>query len=481
MSEAGSPAGRSLLRYRLIRIPLKLVLGAAVFGVAVFAAAALYNTFDADLSAEATALLAPQPMGNPDDNNGFIAFLGMQAPKGQDPMDWGRKAAAAFAAQARPGFTESPAWREATRSQITNLEAWNRWCSPDCLTEAKRDGKAVAMRLADSDNIELLARYRVVRAAPEFADIYAGELLFDTPGNYVALDAGATLALAEGAMKAIAGNPGALVTELEREVAFHRRIITGGRVRVSVLNGETMLTRDLLAVSALLRSGGAALTPYRSRLHALTRPPSSVTAIRPAFRHAAHEEVNWALHYHKFLRGSSEYSIQQYDTSPIMIWALDLFVRPNETANLVAARMNAEASIADVPAAQFEREAAAIRAANDALLTQPWYALWLHNPVGKQWALALTVRLGNDAARMHDLQALERMVDLQMTLAERGVTDSAAIAAFVAAEGAKSHPDPYTEKAFAFDPVQRLLSFEPRAKEHANDDLKKRDGGKITL
>lgn len=48
--------------------------------------------------------------------------------------------------------------------------------------------------------------------------------------------------------------------------------------------------------------------------------------------------------------------------------------------------------------------------------------------------------------------------------------------AFIAGEGAKSYPDPYTGKPFAFDPAKRLLSFEPRAKGGIGGDLKKRYG-----
>lgn len=70
------------------------------------------------------------------------------------------------------------------------------------------------------------------------------------------------------------------------------------------------------------------------------------------------------------------------------------------------------------------------------------------------------------AARAHDLGALGRMVDLQAALAERGIADSAAIAVFVAGEGAKSHTDPYTGQAFRFDPQTRQLSFKPRAAQH---------------
>jgi hypothetical protein len=443
---------------------------------------AAYNAFDEDLSAEAKALLAPPPMGKMEDQNGFIAFLGMVAPKGQDQMAWGRKSAAAYTAQAQPGFTRTAEWKEITRPHI-KVPVVTKWCRPevrDCLAEAKTDGDALAKRLAEGDNAELLARYRKVREAPGFSDLYMGALTMDSPSAYSALRAGASLAFADIAAKAGAGDLDEAVAELEREVTFHRRIITGGRTLVTVLTGETMLAHDLLMISELLRSGGEQIVPYHGRLRDLIRPQISAAVIQPAFRLMAHEKVNWAKGWRMFLRDSGSLLALTHDARPLENWIMSLFIRPNETANVVAAIMTAEAAIAGVPAARFNHEAAAIRKANSVLLERPWYAEG-RNPVGKDVAELVIGQLADYAARMHDLQALERVVDLQATLAGSGITDPAAIAGFVAGEGAKSHTDPYTGKAFSFDPEKRLLSFETSTKGRWSGDLKKRHGGKAAI
>lgn len=478
MAVPGNFAIRSVLQHRFIRLPLKLALGLAVAGVAGFVAVAIYNAFDEDLSAQAQALLAPPAMGKIEDKNGYIAFLGLVAPKGYDQMEWGRKAAVAFTAQAQPGFTRTPEWKEATRSHIQVPKAQKQWCTPearDCLAEAKTGGEALAKRLAEGDNAELLARYRKVRAALEFSELYMGALMLDIPSSYFALRAGASLVLADIALKAGAGDFEAAVAELEREVAFHRRIIGGGRILVTVLSGEAMLARDLLTISELLRTSGGRIAPYHARLRELTRPQASTATLQPAFRAIAHEKVNWAQHWRTFLRDNADIVRFGHEGQAWENLVLSFFIRPNETANVVASFMTAEASIAGVPAAQFDQEAARIRNANDALLERPWYAEG-SNPVGKGMVELATVRLADYASRMNDLQALERMVDLQATLAARSITDTAAIAAFVAGEGVQSRADPYTGKAFAFDPDKRLLSFEPRVKGRWSGDLMKRYG-----
>lgn len=483
MTETGNSGVRALLQKSFIRIPLKLALWLIVFAIVAFAGTVVYNAFDEDLSAEAKALLAAPPMGAIDDKNGYIAFLGMVAPKEQDQMEWGRKAAAAFTAQGQPGFARTPEWKEATKSHVKVSETQKKWCTPevrDCLAEAKSGNAAIAKTLAEGDNALLLTRYRKVRDSATFADLYMGANLAADMPEYSAFAAGALLSLAENSMQFHAGNLDAVVAELEREVAFHRRMIADGRS--TVLSGGNMLARDLLTISELLRSGGERVAPFRVRLSALTRPQISAVTLRPLFRLTAHEMVTFGHRIRAIMRDNGGWMLSKdlssSNTSPLQDWALSLLARPNATANLVAATMTAQASIADVQAAQFDHEIGVIRLAQQKLLERPWYAE-LSNPVGKGFAEVAEIDPGEYAARMHDLQALERMVDLQMTLAARGVNEAAAIAAFVAGEGAKSHPDPYTGKAFVFDPEKRLLSFESRVthpKSRWGAELEKRYG-----
>ena len=476
MVETGKSAFRSFFSHRIVRIPLQIVLGLAGLVAAVVAAAAIYNAFDEDLTPEAKAMLAPPPMGKVEDRNGYVAFLGLVAPKGQDQMEWGRKAAAAFTAQAQPGFTRSAEWEKATRSHIKIPADRNKWCRPDCLSEAKSDGGAVARRLADPDNAELLARYRKVREAPEFAELYVGERVASFPRSHPALYAGSALSLSEAAGKANAGDPEALVAELEREVAFHRRMVDNGRMLITVMAGQSGLTRDLLVISEMVRfDAGSKLAGYGPRLRALTRPQVSAKALQPGFRFEAHEGVSWAKDWRQLLRETATPLPDNLQLSSN--WTQSLFIRPNETINRVAALMRNEAAIADAATDQFDRQAAAIDAARNELLARPLYAE-AFNPVGKSVAeLVANSRLAPYAARMNDLQALERMVDLQVSIATSGPVAPDAVAAHVAGESAPR--DPYTGKPFAFDPATRLLSFEPRAKIWG--DMKKRYGGKVAI
>jgi hypothetical protein len=468
---------------RTLRLALKAVLSLAAVAILGFLAVVLINAVDEDLSADARTLLAPPQMGKIENSNGFVAFLGIVAPKDQDQMEWGRKAAAAYAAQAQPGFVQSAEWKEATRAHIGRTARGGvpkPWCTPearDCLADATRDGAAVAKVLEAGDNALFLARYRKAREGASFADVYIGANVAANLPPYWSLIHGASLAHADAALKLAAGNVEAAVAELEREVAFHRKIIAGGRTVVAVMIGNRLLSRDLLTISELARSDGGRIAPYRARLSALARPQASAAALEPAFRFEAHTWANFAHGIRTILRDNRGWMLRDgaiVDLSPAYNWALSLLALPNQSANLVAAMAMIDASITGVPPQQFDAKVKEVAAAKARQLTRPWYSK-LRNPVGKE-NFEDGPNLASYAARMYDLQALERMTSLQIALAERGISDAAAVAAFVAGEGAQSYADPYTGKPFAFDPTKRLLSFEPRAKGGVDRDLKTRYG-----
>lgn len=480
-------AGSAAPKHTLIRRLFKLVLGIAAVGVLAVVALLALNAIDEDLSPEATALLAAPTMGKVEDGNGFVAFLGMAAPKDRDQMAWGRKAAAAYMAQAQPGFKRDAAWEEATRQHIYAADpktkrARKPWCVPeerDCLAEAKRDGEALARLVADEENALLLERYRRTREAAAFADLYIGPNPAASLPGYSMLMAGASLSLGGIGLKVEAGDFDAAVAELEREVSFHRRIIAGARTIIAAMIGNRLLTRDLLTISELLRTDAARIAPYRERLAALTRPQTSAASLKEGIRFEAHTWVTLAHNVRRILRDNGGWMLSDSladNMSPLANWLKSLLALPNQTANRVAALSATSVGIADAPAAQFDARAKEIRAASagSAWSAEPWYAR-LRNPIGKE-IFGDVVDLAPYAARMNDLLALERMVDLQLALAARGIGDPPAIAAHVAGEGAQSHPDPYTGKAFSFDPEKRLLYFTPRAKGGLRFDRKNGHG-----
>lgn len=187
---------------------------------------------------------------------------------------------------------------------------------------------------------------------------------------------------------------------------------------MAVMIGSRLLSRDLLTISELVRGDGERIAPYRARLAALARPQASAAALEPAFRFEAHTWTTFAHRIRMILRDNGGWMLRGDIHSPALNWAESLFALPNQTANLVVATAKIEISIAAAPAAQFDAKVKEIDAAKTSQLAWPWYSK-LRNPVGKANFEDIAT-FPPYAARMHDLQALERMTSLQIALAELG-------------------------------------------------------------
>lgn len=472
----------------LVRRMLRIVNAFALVTLALVAGMVGYNAIDEDLTPEARALLAVPAMGAIDDGNAYVAFIGMSAPAGQDTRAWGRKAAEAYAAQAKPGFQSDDAWKAARKPQLQATKAAADWCKPEaraCLALARDSSEASAKLLAEPANAELLQRYRRVREIPVYADLYLGTSYLAELPPFQRLTEGATLARIDIALKANAGEFDAALAELEREAAFHRRMAVEGRSIISVLIGSTLVARDLLLLSELIAMGGERLAPHRARVQALAGVPVGAGGLKAGAAIESHMAVVFAQQYRAMLRdggaGPMFSSILSQEPSRISSWAASLLVRSNETTNLTAQVHAAESMVLNAPASGFEAARQQAKAARKVLLERPWYTE-IFNFGGKSMVALFTPEYGDYAARLHNLEALRRMVALQAAIAERGAGDAAAIAAFVAGEGAKALPDPYTGAAFAFDGATRLLSFEPKGGGGSwMVELKNRHKGRIAI
>jgi hypothetical protein len=453
--------------------------------VAILLVVAAVNLIDEDLKPETTALMAQPPMGKPDEKNGYVDFLGMNAPAGQDPAAWGRKAAQAYGAQADPAFKKTPEWENATKSHlVATKEA--AWCNPeklDCIALAREKGDALKPLLALAPHPELLARYRVAREKPDFADISIGTDPLSSLPAFQRLVEAAALTRLDIALKAAAGELEPAVAELEREIAFHRKMLADGRTLITVMVGNTLLVRDLLVASELLRMGGDVVTPFRGRLRAAVGFPVDMKSMDVAVRNESSmglSFVNGLRAKMRDERAKGMFNALGVAPASTSSWWLSWLVRENETLNLLAALYANEIATLKVPAAGFNDARKAAKDKKDALTQRPWYGEVV-NPVGKGMAEAMLPSYPSYIARMHDLEALRRMVHLQGMLAEAGIDEPAAMAAYLAGDGAKAGANPFTGKPFDFDQAKKRLSFDPVGTGSFMAELKKRMDGKAAI
>lgn len=474
--ESGRPRSwlRVLLWVVLTPVALFAVALAAIIGI---------NLVDEELKPETAALMAAPALGKVDEQNGYVDFLGMGAPPKADIAAWGREIAKAYAAQAEPGFRLTPQWEAQVKAHIQATREAAGWCTlqtEDCLALAKlgRDS-----RLANPQNDEVLRRYRIVREKPVFADVPGGSDMLSRLPDYSQLTNGAALARFDIAAKAAAGDIADAVAELEREVAFHRRMLEGGRTLITVMIAQAMLSRDLLLASELLRLGGEGVVPLRPRLASLVEFPVGTASVEAAMRNEASMGLAFTAGLPARLRTEQDV-VRNLGLVPAVSGfprsQVSLLMRENETLNRVAARYADVLSLARAPAQEFGEARKAFAARQSQPAQAAWYDDYV-NPLGRQVADEIVADFGSYLARIHDLEALRRAVRLQAVMAEKGIVEPAEMAVFVAGEGAKAAPDPHTGKPFAFDPATKRLSFTPAGAGVLVAALKKRYGGRVSV
>jgi len=476
--DGAAPAGRrGWLRMAawIVLLPLAIV-------VVVAAGLMAYVSFDEEITPETRAMMVRAPAGKVDDRNGYVDFLAMGAPEGQDLAAWGRKAAQAFMAQEDPGFARTAEWKASTRSHLRPTRDAAGWCAPekqDCLALAAAKREALAPTLQAATNAELLRRYRIARGKPEFTDLPVSNLLAEGPAHSMLAQAAAMVRL-DIALRTAGGDLEGAVAELELEAAFHRRILDGGRSLAITVVGASLLSRDLLLASELLRGGGEALAPFKARLLALAEAPISTRSVETAMRTEAAASMDFVSRMRdrpEVLAAAMEPLVPSYASGLAV-----RYMRQGQTMNTLAGLLRLDIAVAGVPATGFAAAAKAALEHRKALFEQPWHAE-LSNPVGYE-IVRLVVpasAMAPQVSRIHDLEGLRRMVHLQARAASDGIADEAGIAALVAAEAAKGVVVPYTGKPFAFDAATRRLSFETPGTSVVVYELKKRNEGRIAI
>ncbi|MCE9639509.1 MAG: hypothetical protein K8S22_05060 [Betaproteobacteria bacterium] len=455
---------------------LKVLLWALVALAIAVGAVLGVNAIDDDLSAEATALMVmPQPPA-PSERNGYVDSLGLGAAEGESPYTVGLKVLAALKAQDQPGFKASPVWQATIDLHNVQIDKEVVACKPaemSCLELTA--GKPESARLvAKYDG--LLARYRAMRAKPEFVELYYPARFQST---VLAGMSPRRLMLYSITVKASAGDLEGAVRELELENAFHRKMAAANTTLLQKMISVSFLQQDALFISDLVRTKFESMAPFLPRLEALMRPLSA-------------EEANMA-NVLRLDATVTAFILYNQANAPFFLpverpwWhsMAPLLYRPAETVNLYAAQNALLRTIAGVPAPQYFK--AADEAARKARALAPQGpANYLVNPVGRgSMAYDNKDESFNSIgymARIHDTQGLYALVAVQLRLRAAGTATPAAIAAALAGPLGAARPDPYTEKPMSYDPKTNSLGFESQ-----NDsgviiqELKKRHSGKVAV
>jgi hypothetical protein len=421
--------------------------------VAVFLAFVAINLFDESLDPRAAAYGKPRPPKIPDAENGYLALLAMDAPEGADGMAYAR----AWLDEARAAAHEVRRPRRQAREQAKRPDP----CDPidrPCLAVVRENAGQVKGQLAMFAGD--LARYDALLSSRRFEEVldYPFGPESDLP-PYASLARAQRAYLLRVALDFEAGRVDKAVAALERELAWQRLFLTGSRLLISKMVAARNYWRDLMFVRNLLETGSAKLAPQLPRLQKMLRPLDEAVRSLPQVAETEFGSVGVAY---------SKISPDRDNIGQLFGWYVfgtALLYQPNATINHAYRYYSKVADV--ILAAPAHRVLAESKAFSESLHELPWWR-YIYNPVGKI-LLSVSMPAWDDyPLRVHDLDALNRLVALRVELlAARAKPGD--IAGRVGASEQRFH-DPYSLKPMAWDEERKRLYF--RAKSRRIRDLK---------
>ncbi len=416
----------------------------AIAVAAVFFAFIAINFLDEDLDPRAVAYGKPRAPAISDAENGYYAMLAMGASDGSDGMAHARAWLAEVRAAAREGrAARLPESKQAKRPEL---------CDPreaSCLGIVA--GKSAELEHQLAQFKEDLARYEALIAFKRFEEVldYAIGPQSDLPA-YQHLARAQRAYLIRIASYLEAGRVEEAITALERELEWQRVFLTQSRLLVSKMVAVAGYWRNLVFITNLLDAKSADLAPFLPRLQAMLKPLDDAVRAFPRVM-----ETEFAFTMTGYGQLGTDISDIWQEAGWYSGWKALLY-KPNATINHAYRYYSTlAASVLDAPAYRVIPEWESFAKIWHDL---PWWRR-IYNPVGKVLLSVAMPDWHDYPLRVHDLDALNRLVAVRAALLAAGVTPEQVPAA-IAKTDARLH-DPYTRKPMAWDAVRKRIYFEP--------------------
>jgi hypothetical protein len=401
---------------------------------------AVINLRDEPLQPEAAAFLDASPTKVPAERNAFYYVVGFEGPAGDDPHKAGKAWIDSLdAAQQQLLSGAEAAWPPQPRG-LAKIEAY---CVPEkgsCIRWLKETTEG---RPALADNAAIVKRYQRVLSYPAYAEMTDPRLYTYPLPRYVGFGNAQRLFLLHIADRLERGQIDDALGALRDEIDFDRRMLAGSRTLLHKLVAAAALQRTLLFTSDALGTYRQQIGPGAAMIAEALRPLSAEErALTPGLR----TELIMAASALEPKRWRAE------DMGwPIPTALLKPFYRHRATVNGMY-KVTRDWSDVDNASAS-DLGTALIRAREAEPEFSPRRAIY--NPVGKLLVANNLPRLNASFERIHDTDALVRLVALQADIVAQDVKHED-VPAF-----SKKALDPYTGKPFAWDASTRQLSFEP--------------------
>ena len=418
----------------------RLLIGLFLLVVIPLGVVAVINLRDEPLQPEAAAFMDASPAKVPAERNAFYYVVGFEGPAGDDPHKAGKAWIEALdAAQQQLLARADASWPPQPRG-LAKIEAY---CIPEkssCIRWLKETTEG---RPALADNAAIVKRYQRVLSYPAYAETTDPRLYTYPLPRYAAFGNGQRFFLLHIAERLERGEVDDALGALRDEIDFDRRMLAGSRTLLHKLVAAAALQRTALFTSDALRTYRQQIGPGAAMLAQALHPLSAEErALTPGLRT-------------ELLMAASALDPKRWRAEdmgwPIPTTLLRPFYRHQATVNSIFKVTRTWSDVDNVPAADLGT--AFIRAKEAEPEFSPRRAIY--NPVGKFLVSSNPPQLNASFERIHDTDALVRLVGLQAEIVAQDVKNDD-VAAF-----SKKILDPYTGKPFAWDANTRQLSFEP--------------------
>lgn len=411
------------------------------------------NAVDENPTPELQALLNVPP-ANADPANGYLAFVGIQAPLNEDMAQYGAQWVDTFnKAATLDDMQKANARFKAEALKLSGDE--KALCVPAkalCLPEAKK--KADLWRKLAAGNAAQLERQRRLMTFTRFEETYFPPRIDSPIPRYIS--SSRTLALDLIALDAAEGRLDAALAALETRIAFDRRMLLGAHHLITGMVANAWLRQDYALLAEIIAARPAGLAAQRERLARMT-VPLKIAQVRAAAGQMLEGENRIMA---RSLPQLLDPAVTGQDNGALFNFIARPFFKLHASQNLLARGNTAtQARLSTFSPAGADAWIAQGQQRNQADADALYSWRMVYNPLGKYlWTLSLP-DYDSYVLRLSDLMGVIRLARLQAEIATENVK-TAAIPARLAADPALF--DPYTNKPMGWDAAKGQLYFDLR-------------------
>ena len=408
------------------------------------------NATDQPLSEEAQAALRQPPLPAPSERNAYIDFLALGAPAGAPTFETGVAQLAALNKQSDIKLLSIDFARPLRRCRYGDYLA--------CVSAEPALKEEVASRAV------FFARYRAMRAKPEFADLQQPTSPEDPLPAYLGMTTGHRLSLLHAAIEFNAGRRAAALAELEADFAFYRVVAAGSNTLIAKMIAFAMLDGDAMFAAELARHLPARDRAQWKRLQATLRAPTKTELdVVPVLERERAMTARWMSTRQYVRMSDATYeAIRSWQPEFKRPWwnrVAPWLYRPHYSVNKYVAQSRIMQSVAEHPGNEFfaaQREARS-RARE---LDGPFWRMLLLSPARNFQEFFGGYDSSDYIGRAHATAGVQALAGLQARLRAAGIIKPAEIERALAGPLGRAHPNPFTGKPMDFDREKMTLGFD---------------------